>query len=153
MRVTLPHLACCLILFGLVMPAEAALNCRVQTPTLAFGNYSPGSPQDLDTSADVDVTCQGGRGLVFITLSAGSSGNMENRFMLSGGNTLSYNAYLNAARTVIWGDGSGSTSYILRIMWRPNRQVFEIPVYGRVFAGQNPASGAYSDSLVVTAYF
>jgi spore coat protein U-like protein len=38
-------------------------------------------------------------------------------------------------------------------MFRPNRQQFDIPVYGRVFAGQNPASGAYADSVVVTAYF
>lgn len=153
MRFKRSRLLCCLVLLLIVAPAEAALNCRVSTPTLAFGTYTPGTPQPLDTSANVQVRCQGGRGLVFVALGAGSSGNMENRYMLSGGNTLSYNAYLNAARTIIWGDGSGSTRVILRTMLRPNRRVFDIPVYGRVFAGQDPAPGGYSDSVVVTAYF
>lgn len=147
------RLPCCLVLLLIAAPAQAALNCRVATPTLAFGAYTPGTGTPLDSSADVQVTCQGGRGLVFIALSAGSSGNMSNRYMLSGSNRLNYNAYLNATRTIIWGDGSGGSRFILRIMFRPNRRVFDIPVYGRVFAGQNPASGSYADPLVVTAYF
>lgn len=153
MRFKQSRLLCCLVLLMIVAPAEAALNCRVSTPTLAFGTYTPGTPQPLDTSANVQVRCQGGRGLVFIALSAGNSGTPANRYMLSGSNRLSYNAYLNAARTIIWGDGSDGTRLILRIMLRPNRRVFDIPVYGRVFAGQDPAPGAYSDSVVVTAYF
>jgi spore coat protein U-like protein len=145
-----------LLLLGLLtaaVSAEAALRCTVATPVLAFGTYNPGTPTPLDTSANVQIICRGGTGLVTIALGAGSSGNMEDRYMVSGGNTLSYNAYLNAARTIIWGDGSGTTSVVTRIMTRPNRVVYSIPVYGRAFAGQDPAPGAYSDSVVVTAYF
>ncbi len=134
-------------------PAQAALNCRISTPTLAFGIYTAGTTQNLDTSADVQLRCQGGTGLVSIALSAGNSGNMEDRHMVSGGGTLDYNAYLNAARTIIWGDGSGATSVVTRIMTLPRRTVFTIPVYGRIFADQSPTPGAYSDSVVVTAYF
>jgi len=153
--VTGARLCChfCLLLLLAAAPVHAALNCRVSTPTLAFGNYNAGTSQNLDTSADVQLRCQGGTGVISIALSAGSSGDQEDRFMVSGGGSLSYNAYLNAARTIIWGDGSGSTSVVTRIQTRPRRTIYTIPVYGRIFADQSPTPGTYSDSVVVTAYF
>lgn len=45
-----------------------------------------------------------------VTLSTGISGTYAARTMVSGPNTLTYNMYVDTARTQIWGDGSPGTS-------------------------------------------
>ena len=69
--------------------------------------------------------------------------------MRSGGNSLSYNLYLNAARTTIWGDGSGGTS-VHGPVAAPLLGSVTVNVFGRITARQNVGVGAYSDVIVAT---
>jgi spore coat protein U-like protein len=64
---------------------------------------------------------------------------------------LNYNLFLDSNRSTIWGDGTGSTSYVsagsLLAVGTSNRQY---TVYGRVPAGQDRGAGSYTDTIVVT---
>ncbi len=61
---------------------------------------------------------------------------------------LAYNIYLDAARTVVWGDGAGGTQTLE--VQNGDRSV---SFYGRISAGQDVAAGPYSDAIVVTFNF
>ena len=134
-------------------PALAVLSCSASPTPVAFGLYSPLAAADLDSTGNVQVSCDGGRGLVTIQLSAGSSGDANDRRMFSGTESLRYNLYDKASRNQIWGDGTGGTQTV-RFNVPPNRPVtVDATVYGRVFAGQAPAPGFYVDNIVVTVLF
>lgn len=134
-------------------PAMAALSCSASATPVTFGLYSPLSAADLDSTGNVQVSCDGGRGVVTIQLSAGSSGDANDRRMFSGPESLRYNLYERASRNQVWGDGTGGTRTV-RFNVPPNRPVtVDATVYGRVFAGQAPPSGFYVDNIVVTVLF
>ena len=67
---------------------------------------------------------------------------------------LNYNLYQNAARTLIWGDGSPPTVTVSGVRTTRGRPTFyNYPIYGRIFANQSPNPGAYVDNIVVTVLF
>jgi len=72
--------------------------------------------------------------------------------MLNGASTLNYNLYLDAARTTIWGDGTGGTQNFF-VRNPTNNQDVSIPLYGRIPAGQSTSAGNYSNTLTVTINF
>ncbi len=133
-------------------PAWSA--CSISAQPTAFGNYNPLSVTPLDAAGQVTVNCSFVISLLTtytVKLSTGSSGTYSPRRMQSGANTLSYNLYLDALRLLTWGDGSAGTSFV------SNTQLIGIggfsqsyPVYGRIPAQQNVATGAYSDTITVT---
>jgi spore coat protein U-like protein len=88
---------------------------------------------------------------VQISLSQGGAGTFQRR-MQGGRDTLQYNLYTDAQRVVIWGDGTGGTT-IYSQKAQPNNKVETIPVFGRVFGGQDVGAGQYLDNLVVTLNF
>lgn len=71
--------------------------------------------------------------------------------MLSGGSTLDYNLYIDAARSSIWGDGSSGTSHYSATLALPILNT--LTVYGRVPAAQDISAGSSSDTVVVTINF
>ncbi|HET8732799.1 MAG TPA: spore coat U domain-containing protein, partial [Anaeromyxobacteraceae bacterium] len=115
----------------------------------AFGTYDPVAARPLDAAGSISYTCTPRKPAVW--LSTGSSGTYAARTLRSGANVLRYNLYLDAARTVVWGDGSGGTSVDVPSPAPVNQKT--IPVYGRVAAGQDAAAGTYSDTIVVTFAF
>ena len=94
-------------------PALAVLSCSASATPVTFGLYSPASAADLDSTGNVQVSCDGGRGLVSIQLSAGSSGDANDRRMFSGADSLRYNLYDKASRNQVWGDGTGGTQTVI----------------------------------------
>ncbi len=64
---------------------------------------------------------------------------------------LNYNLYLDAARTSIWGDGTGGTALFTVAI--PSGKAVNVTIFGRIPAGQDVAAGSYSDSIVVTIQF
>jgi len=84
--------------------------------------------------------------------------------MAAGANMLQYNLYLNAARTTVFGDGSGGTQTATCVTGitafgcvgsnpsGPGRRA-TLPFYGRIPAGQDAAAGLYSDTVQVTIVF
>ena len=138
----------------LIAPMTAdAIGCRVSVLPFAFGNYSPGDVAPLDVTGNIDVRCTGTEGSFVATLSTGTSGSFAERHMLSGPSVMRYNFYINPARTIVWGDGTGGSQSVIRTKPRPGRQDFALPVYGRIPPGQSVSSGAYSDDIIVTIAF
>jgi hypothetical protein len=135
-------------------PAQAQQLCSASSNPVSFGLYDPQSSAHLDNTGSITVTCQATVSLLIgytVKLSAGSSGAYAQRKMLSGTNSLNYQAYANAARTSVWGDGSSSTSfvtdgYLLQVL-TPVSKTYT--VYGRVPGSQNVKAGSYLDTLTV----
>ncbi len=133
--------------------AEAQFRCRVTVNPFAFGTYAPGNPAPHDVTGNIDVRCMGQPGFFTATLSTGSSGGFAQRQMLSGATPMAYNLFINPARTLVWGDGTGGSLIVSRSKPRPGRQDFPLPVYGRIPATQSVSPGLYTDDIVVTIVF
>ena len=142
--------------------ARAAADCAISTTGVAFGNYDPLVTTNADATGNLTVVCthiSGGATRVTYTaaLSAGGSGNYAQRRMRAGTATLNYNLFDSAARTRIWGNGTGGTTRVagsLLVNPGANRVVqASHPIYGRIPAMQAVATGNYSDSIVVTLTF
>lgn len=118
-----------------------------------FGSYSVYSVTATDSVGTITYRCTGpGQADITISISQGQSGSFTPRQMANGSEQLNYNLYRNAARTNIWGDGSGTTRVFTRNNV-PNNQNFNLNVFGRIPAAQDVAAGGYADNVVVTVNF
>jgi spore coat protein U-like protein len=141
------------LMLSIAPGADAAMNCRVTVSPVDFGLYSPADSAPLDITGEIAVVCAGTDGLFAATLSPGASGTFAERHMFSGSFAMRYNFYADPGRTLIWGDGTGGSVPVQRTKPAPGRQIFNLPVYVRVFRGQSVAAGAYADSILVTIVF
>jgi spore coat protein U-like protein len=118
--------------------------------TLDFGSYDDASSSASLTTATFRVKCKG-VGNDAVTLAAGPSGNtgdfLDRRLRGPGGSDLTYQVYINAARTVVWGDGTRDTSPAVVLTPGANK---DFTVYGEIPPGQYGDVGEYADSIVVT---
>lgn len=117
---------------------------------LAFGNYAPLSAAPTDSTSQMQIRCVSAPfgGVITVDLSPGQCTYL-NRCMRSGANSLYYNLYMDAARTTVWGDGTGGTDHHVIIV---NRGLFRrtLDVYGRIPPLQDVPAGNYSDTITVT---
>ena len=129
-------------------PAAACL--ITQVPSLAFGDYDVTSAAPNDVQSQLRVLCDSSILMLRVNLSQGLANSFSPRAMSAGGaDRLQYNVYLNEQRSMIWGDGSGGTSY-----YSKSRPVLEyINLYGRIPAKQGVRAGTYSDTLKLTIYY
>jgi spore coat protein U-like protein len=142
-----------LLVAVLACPGTAtAVVCHVRATPVDFGIYSPGDSTPLDVTGQIEVRCQGTAGAFATTLSPGNSGTFGQRQMVSGAYVLVYNLFIDAARTIVWGDGTGGSQRVGGLP-RPGRLVFNFPVYGRVFPRQSVGTGLYTDDILVTVEF
>lgn len=140
-----------LMLSLLLAPGFAQAACSVNPTPVAFGLYSPFNVAPTDTAGTLRVSCDTATVGYTVLLSAGSAGSYASRRLSGGGYTLSYNLYVDALRTVVWGDGSGGTTTVSGAFALPG--AIDHTVYGRVSAGQNVGAGAYTDTIIVTLNF
>ena len=126
-----------------------AVACTVGTTTVGFGVYDVFSNQDTDATGTVTVTCDPDTTPYTIALERGITGSINNRVMLSasGHDRLNYNLYIDAARSTIWGNGSGNSLVVSQ------SAPATVTVYGRIPPGQNVSVGTYSDTVSVTISF
>lgn len=139
-------------------PCWAASTCTVSYSPADFGIYNPQSPNSNDTTGNIQVTCSGGLGRISytITLATGASGTYSARKLNHTlNNSLNYNLFVDAARTLIWGDGTAGTSTLSDSYIHPGygNTIRSYPVYGRVPAGQNVRTGQYTDQLTITVNY
>lgn len=140
---------------GLIAPlsAHAAVSCSITTVGVAFGSYDVFSSAPLTSTGSVTIRCVGigaGTNPVSVSLGTGSSGSFQPRKMFRGPDMLSYNLYLDAGATQIWGDGTGGT---LRYASISNNQAVILTIFGRVPASQDVSVGTYSDTIIATINF
>jgi spore coat protein U-like protein len=147
----------------------AALAIAVSAPSAAFAACSINNAQTLDFGAydvfesaartsvgSISVSCPSMQpsDTFTVSLSRGSSGTYGARTMQLGAHALSYNIYLDAQNTVVFGDGSaGSQEYG---PYGPSALVLDavtIPIYGAIPARQNVPAGVYVDTIVMTVTF
>src|SRR5262245_2462510 len=138
--------SCCLLL-AIVCPARVgAMSCAILSGAgLRYGTYDVFSPVPLDSAGALTIRCSSvvDGDLLSIQLSGGESGRFVPRAMRHNDARLEYNLFLDAARTVVWGDGaSGTSTYTLQPV---NNQTLSVPIYGRVWPRQNVPAGTYDD--------
>ena len=133
--------------------------CVITAVDVAFGRFDPQNTAPTDSQGSVTYVCGTHEGSrlrsvrtpvkgVRVEISSGSSGSYD-RAMNAGGARLRYNLYLDAARQVVWGNGSGGTQVLLHDSPK-NGQSYTVPIYARIYPQQDAMAGVYADNLVVT---
>jgi spore coat protein U-like protein len=125
--------------------------CSFETlSAVDFGTYGDGQASSSITTATFGIKCTG-IGNSNATFSAGpgsNSGDFQTRYMNGpNGSTLRYQLYTDAARTIVWGDGTRDTSPITIMQ---NGAHKDVTVYAELFGNQSGEEGQYSDTIVVT---
>lgn len=129
--------------------AAQAANCTVTSNTLGFGNYSVFNNTPVSSTGTIDVKCSPGNTNYTIALNNGLYGTIANRKMRNSNSNdeLSYNLYIDATYSTLWGDGVGGGVTISGS--NPSR----FTVYGRIPPLQDVGIGSYADSVTVTVNF
>jgi len=141
---------------NLSVTATVSASCSISTTPLAFGAYDPvgaNAATPLDATGGVVVTCTNGSSTTVtlgqgLNANTGSSDTTPLRRMVSGANFLSYTLYQNAGHTTVWGNTAGTGA-----AHTGSGTATTVPVYGRIPAGQNVATGSYADTVVATVTF
>ncbi len=132
--------------------AQASASCTISATSVNFGNYNVFNGAAVDSTGTITYTCNAQASNITITLSKGASSSYSPRLMSKGAETLSYNLFRDAARTNVWGDGTGGTSVYTRNN-PPNNNPVNVPVYGQIPAGQDVSAGSFSDTVTAVINF
>lgn len=135
----------------LLAPPVAWPACSVDPTPVAFGAYSPFDGAPADSTGTLRVSCDAVTAGYTLLLGSGGAGSYAPRRLDGGVHTLAYNLYVDALRTVVWGDGSAGTATVSGALALPG--AVEHTVYGRVPARQNVGAGSYGDVITVTIEF
>jgi spore coat protein U-like protein len=137
-----------LALFVLAPRAAHAQACSgLAATTINFGNYDVYDTADTVQVGTITYSCR--TVAPRVELSASANGAYRPRQMgelFAFGNTLNYDLYFDAARTIVWGTGADARTL-------PKTQNGSTTVYGRIFAGQDVDAGFYLDLITVTFNF
>ncbi len=115
---------------------------------LAFGAYDPLAAAPMDSSSTMTYRCPAGQPLR-ISLDAGLAGTFAARALTMGSERLLYNLYLDAARTIVWGDGTGGSQVGPGVTTHGAGGTTTAYVFGRIPAGQDVPAGVYGDTIRV----
>ncbi|HEY6909064.1 MAG TPA: spore coat U domain-containing protein [Myxococcales bacterium] len=137
---TLPAAA---LILAFALPAAAATCTGISAVGLGFGNYDVFAALPDDTAGSLTYSCTASPA---VTFGASVNGALNPRQMLrlfGGTDVLRYDVYFDAARTVPWSSAP--------ISLPAGNQT--IPFYGRIFPGQDVATGLYVDAITITLNF
>jgi spore coat protein U-like protein len=126
--------------------ARAAPSCKnISVTALAFGNYDVYNAVPTDSAGTITYSCPNPL-TPTVTIDAGLAfaGGRRRMIRTPATDWLSYDIFVDAARTVVW----GSTPVAV-----PTGNNLTVSYYARVFALQDVSVGSYSDTLVVTFNF
>ena len=143
----------CLLLVGLASRPARAASCSFNSVSpVAFGPYDVFSNTATDAVGSLTYQCSllSVLDTITVNLGTGSSGSYGTRTMKNGANSLGYNLYMDAARTVVWGDKTSGTSNFSAAL---NLFPVTLQIYGRIPARQNAKAGPYTDTVVITILF
>jgi spore coat protein U-like protein len=142
------------VLVGVFYASEAfaQASCTISATSVNFGSYNVFNGTALNSTGRITYRCNASAANVSISLSKGASSTYNPRTLRKGAEPLNYNLYRNAARTNIWGDGTGGTSVYTRAD-PPNNSNVNVTIYGRIPAGQDVSAGSFSDTIAATINF
>jgi spore coat protein U-like protein len=146
------HVLAAVLLALMSAPAGA---CTISAVGVAFGAYNPQSAANDDGTGTVNLACPPSVMAPVVALSKGGSGTYSPRRMAGGAFNINYNLYTTAARTTIWGDGTGGTVTLTLTGGTVSGGVrnFSRTIFGRAPGSQNVGAGAYSDTIALTVTF
>jgi spore coat protein U-like protein len=126
--------------------------CTVSGSLLNFGGaIDPlAAALPLDASSTLTVQCTNTTPYsvsLNAGVNAGGAANFTSRAMKSGSNTLGYQLYLDAGRSSIWGDGTGTSLPVGGTGTGSNQS---LTIYGRVPSLSGAIPGTYTDTVTVT---
>lgn len=139
------------LLLALWPTAARAASCTLSSTSLSFGAYDVFATAPTDSTATLTYRCSGNADIA-IGITRGRSTTYNPREMAKGTERLSYNLYLDPARTTVWGDTTGGTQVYFDTRVPNNRNVMAT-VYGRIPAGQDVSAGDYTDTVLVVVEF
>jgi spore coat protein U-like protein len=139
-----------LLLFACAVKPASAANCTAYASSVVFGNYT-GSL--IDVTATITVTCDTAGTAFQIGLNAGNGpgATITNRMMFGGtggSNTLGYQLFNNASRTINWGNSSG-TGWVTGTATAANTAM-PYTIYARMPANENSPLGSYTDTITAS---
>lgn len=129
----------------------------VSTGDIAFGAYDPAdvnATTPLDGTGSVSVRCTKGIAAT-VALDEGSNPAASStctaplRQMANGTERLGYEIYADSARTTVWGCTTAAQGFTSTTAALPTT----LQTFGRIPAGQDVATGPYSDVVVVNVTF
>jgi len=130
------------------------MSCSIlNVSSVRYGGYDVFSPNPVDSAGLVSFRCTEivTGDLLSIQLSRGDAARFMPRAMRHRGSLLEYNLYLDAARTIVWGDGtSGTSAYTVH---PTEGELVSVPIYGRIPPRQNVEIGPYHDDVVLTVLY
>jgi spore coat protein U-like protein len=133
----------------MTVTATITSTCAVGASSLAFTSATSAAiaAGNVDAIGTVSVNCTTGSPYTIgLDAGAGVGATIASRKMSAGTLQLSYTVYTSAARTTVWGDGTGAE----KVSGIGNGAVQSISAYGRIFAGQVVPAAAYADTVNVT---
>ncbi len=141
------------LVLGTLYASDAhAQACTISATSVNFGSYNVFNGTDTDSTGTVTYRCNGSAHNITIGLTQGASASFNQRHMQKGSESLTYNLFVDASRTNIWGDGTSGTS-VYSIGNPPNNTNVNLTVYGRVTAGQDVSAGSFSDTVTAVINF
>lgn len=151
---TLPLVILALVASFSFRPVEAASCSITRMVGVAFGRYDPISGAGVESTGEIAFVCTGvdENDAVVIELSRGGTTTGSHRELSNGRWRLAYDLFLDAARTLVWGDGSAGTARFGPVVPPENEEV-SATVHGLIPGGQNVGVGSYTDTVVVTLTF
>ncbi|HEX5005781.1 MAG TPA: spore coat U domain-containing protein [Hyphomonadaceae bacterium] len=127
--------------------ANVQKDCQVTTLDLDFGTYRSDAVSNGQTPLQVRCTPAT---YASVSLNGGSSGNPQQRTMLSGTYKLNYQLYRDAAHQ----DPINTNGQAFQIPAESNTgQVVTFTIYGQIPSAQTVAAGNYVDTIQVTVQF
>src|SRR5579872_4074708 len=143
-----------IVLALLLAPVAAkAINCSwtVVPANINFGTYSAFSTTALTATSAFSFNCTP-PATALMTITTGGSGTFNPRHMSKAGGTMDYNLYMDAANSIIWGDGTSGTQYLTFASTPGNKDYpasGTAAIYATIPAGLNVAPGTYTDTVNV----
>jgi len=134
------------------LPVQITIDgaCSFGVNNMDFGTHV-GLLNGVDATGNITVTCSASLPYtVELNEGTGANATVELRHMtISGGgtDTVGYELYSDAGRTILWGDDSLSTSSVSET---GTGTAQTLSVYGRVPIQFTPVNGTYSDTVTVT---
>ena len=130
-----------------------AINCTwdIVPTNINFGNYSAFSVSPVTGTSAFQFTCTP-PATATLMLSRGASATYNPRIMTrttAPALTMNYNLFMDAANTIIWGDGTSGTQF-LTFPSTPGNKTYAGTIYGTIPAGLDVGPGNFTDTIQAT---